>query len=133
MDNRQGDDKGPNIQDVRLCLEQAFPGVDFKISHGISTFQAVGTFDEYEMRVILSGTRKEGRPFHIRLMQRAGRVRRMIVDVTTTDPAEAEAAIKSARSHIMGMVVALRGALNPKVVREKDGLESLMMDGFDRD
>ena len=133
MDNHQGDDKGPNIQDVKLCMEKAFPGVAFKVTHGLNSYQALGQFDEFELRVILSGVRKAGRPFHIRLIQKAGRVKRLLVDKQTKDPAEAEAAIREARQHILGMMLALQQALNPKVVRPRDDLDSLMTAGFGRE
>ena len=134
MDNRQGDDKGPNIQDVKLCMETAFPGVAFKINHGISSYQAVGNFDEFELRVILSGKRKAGRPFHIRLLQKAGRIKRTIVDTSTADPAEAERAIKEARQHIFGMMLALQQALNPPPAKKpRDDIDSLLSSGFSGD
>ena len=132
-----GDDKkelvGLGILDVQEALENTFKGCDVKTSGGIGSFHASVEFDEYRIRVILSGRRSEERNIHFRFMQESkGRGRhatkRMINEVKTTKPEDLVRAVADAKSHLLGVAHAIQAAFKPKPVDRVKTIDDLMRD-----
>jgi len=110
------------IGDVKAALEDVFKGctVTTPSTMGSRSFVAELSFDEYEIRVILSGKRGPERDIHFRFLQKvvpSGQVRptKLIInEVRTTDPKELVRAIRGAREYLLGIVQAINRALKRK-------------------
>jgi len=127
------EDKGPNILDVAAYLEDIFKGCEVIKSHGTSSYHASVSFDEYRLRVILSGRRAKDRDIHFRFWQESkgtGRhaTKRVLSEVKTTDPKELMDAIKDAKAHLLGLVHAIQTAFKPKPVKSVRTIDDLMND-----
>ena len=117
------------IPDVRIEIQAAFPGVTVKIQHGIKSGLAEVKFDEYELRVMLSGPVAEKRKANIRFVQRIERGRmRVFLDRKTDDWYEIVDAIREARAIVRGIIHSLNKALSPPVVRGIEDISDLFRD-----
>ena len=119
-DTREPAPEQIRLQDIKIELEKAFPGADVLCQHGIQSHEAEVKFDEFELRVILSGPLGEiNKKMSIRFLQRIERNKqRIFFDRRPTDWYELVDAIGEARAHIRGLVHALTTVLNPKRSRD---------------
>jgi len=127
-------DETLGIGDVKALLEDVFKGCDVEASPDalIGSFHAEVKFNEYEVRVILSGRRgTEKRSMHFRFLQKilpAGKkrpVKVLISELHTKDDKELLRAIRGSKEYLLGVVQAINSALKRKPVpqvRDIDGL-----------
>jgi hypothetical protein len=132
-DDRKGMAEGLGILDVKAALEDVFKGCDVKTPGvGNNSHHAEVKFNEYEIRVILSGTRSPTRDIHFRFMQRikpAGRsklIKVLITEMSTQDPKELMKAIRGSREYLLGIVQAINRALKRKPVPQVLGIDDLL-------
>lgn len=129
------DGKGVNILDVKVALEEVFKGCKVEMSHVVGSQHAKVSFDEYEVRVILSGSRAVDRSKHLRFMRRIKQkpprkpIKQTIMDIATKDEAEFVQALKDVRAYLLGIVQAIQHALKPPHQRDIDGIEALFNSG----
>ena len=118
--------------DVKAVLEETFKGCRVKVTPSMGgSLHAEMAFDEYEIRVIMSGRVGEPKKIHYRFLQkvkRPGTVKSTKVflnEIHTQDPQELMKAIRDAKEYLLGIVHAINKALRrPTVpqVREIDDL-----------
>jgi len=132
-DDRKGMAEGLGILDVKAALEDVYKGCDVLCPRTLGgSHHAEGTFNEYEIRVILSGTRSKTRDIHFRFMQRikpAGRkkaTKLLITEMRTQDPKELMKAIRGSREYLLGIVQAINRALKRKPVPQVLGIDDLL-------
>lgn len=120
------------ILDVKLALEKTFQGVRVRLPPSLAgSYLAELSFYEYEVRVILSGERAKGRKMHYRFMQQVQQpgerkpTKRMILDVSTTDPQDLVKAIADTKAHLLGIVYAITTALRPPTVPKMTSVDDL--------
>jgi len=120
------EDEEVTAHDARLVMQQAFPGADVLLQHGIGVVTAVTTFDEYELRVMISG--KQGnRTTHIRFLQRipAPATKRVIYESRVSTMKDFSESISWCRGYLQGLCHAIQTALRPKVVHQINGISDL--------
>ena len=127
------DEKGIGILDVKSVLVDVFKGCDVKTTHGTSSYHAEVLFDEYSVRIILSGPRSPDRPIYFRFMQESkgrgrSRVKRVINEVRTTNPDDLLTAIKDCKAHLLGVAHAIQAAFKPRPVATIRTIDDLMRD-----
>jgi len=119
------------ILDVKAALEDAFKGCDVVCPSSQGGHHAEVKFDEYEIRVILSGRRAPNRPIHFRFMQRivtkVGRrpTKVLLNEVRTTDPKVLAIAIRDAKEYLLGIVQAIQKALKPRPTMRTTAVDDL--------
>lgn len=114
------DDKGLDVPDVKLALEQVFQGCTAETPSTMDGSRHVTVaFHEYEIRVILTGPCAPDRLIHFRFTQRirpkAGRspIRVTHQEFQTKNPKELLSAIREAKEYLLGQVMTLQRALKP--------------------
>lgn len=119
-DDKEEEDRGIGILDVKAHLEKVFPGVKVNCPPTIgNSFQAEFEFFEYEVRVILSGRRVKDRTIHYRFMQRVEQpgtrkpTKRLIQDETVTSAEEFVAEVTKTKAYLMGVIFAIHKAFKP--------------------
>lgn len=132
------------MQDIRAELEKAFPGATVDLNHGIQSHSAEIRFDEFELRVLLSGPAGEKhKALNVRFLQRIekGKMRVFFdrhigrepppagVDKSTADWYALQDAIGDARAHVRGLVHALTTVLTPKRPKEYGSIHDLLTGG----
>lgn len=128
------DNEELGILDVKAQLENVFKGCEVVTPYaGTSGYHATVIFYEYEVRVILAGSRASDRPIHFRFMQRAkgkgkgNKVTKFIInEMTTTDPKELTQAINDAKEYLLGIVHAIKSAFTEKPVARTTGIADLL-------
>ena len=128
------EDKGLCIQEVRAILEGVYKGclVDVLGGVGGNSFHAQVNFNEYEIRVILSGPRTKTRSINFRFMQRVkgpGRkpIKIVINEVRTQDPAELLVAIRHSKEYLLGIIHSINRAFKRKQAPQVHDIEDLML------
>lgn len=123
--------EGINIRDVEAKMAEAFEGCVVKTPPSMGdSFHAEVAFDEFELRVILTGRRgTPERQMYLKFIQKMPhgrkRVTRIIKEVRTQDQDELFAAIRECRAHILGIVHALTSAIRKKRAPTHRGVGSL--------
>jgi hypothetical protein len=128
------EEKPIGIGDVKAALEDVFKGCDVETPYAMDcSFHAEVKFDEYEIRIILSGRRSgPDRRYHFRFLQKIvpsgkRRATKLIInEVRTTDEAELLVAIRDAKEYLLGIVHAINRALKRKPVPQVRGVADLL-------
>lgn len=120
------------IQDIKFALEKVFRGCKVNLPPTMGdSYHAELSFYEYEVRVILTGARAADRKMNYRFMQKVVQpgerkaTKRMIIEVTSTDPGEILKAIEDTKAHLMGIVYAVTKALKPASMTRLNGIDDL--------
>lgn len=113
--------------DARVEMQHAFPGADVLLQHGIGVITVSVAFDEYELRVMISGKKGAGRTTQVRFLQRipAPATKRVIHESKVTTMAEFSEAISWCRGYLQGLCHSIQTALKPKVVHQINGISDL--------
>jgi len=115
------------IPEIRVELEKFFPGADLRLQHGHGCGQAEIKFDEYELRVMVSGPAEAKRNTTIRFIQRIERGKmRVLLSKQTDDWYEIVGAIEEARAIVRGIIYSLKSVLTPKRTKVINGIEDLL-------
>ncbi len=123
-----------NILDIKAALEMVYLGctVECPYSMGGSSHAEL-KFNEYEIRVILSGShRGPDRQIHFRFLQRirpAGKkrpIKVLIHELHTKDDRELIRAIKGSKEYLLGVMQAINQALKRRPVPQVRTIDDLL-------
>jgi len=129
------DPKEPmSILDVKAVLEDVFKGCTVTSPNAMmGSYHAEVRFDEYEVRVIMTGSRlSPKREMHFRFLQRIvpfGQKREqkvLISEVHTKDEEELVRAIRGCKEYLLGVIQSIDRALRHKPVSQVRGVEDLL-------
>lgn len=104
--------------DVKIMVENLFPGGkdNILVQHGIQAGTCELAFDEFELRVILSGEAGNRISASIRFLQRWGKTnaqKRLYFERIVTSREELEDALAECRATVAGILQSLNSILNP--------------------
>lgn len=121
------EDEEITFPDAKAEMVRAFPGTDVMLQHGIGVVTVSTTFDEYDLRVMISGKKGSGtRVTQVRFLQRIPpSTKRVIYEMRVTTMAEYSDAISWCRGYLQGLCHAIQTALKPKVVHQINGVADI--------
>jgi hypothetical protein len=129
MSEREPAPEKIRLPEIKEAVEKAFPGAHIDMQNAIGGGGFVeASFDDYALRVLLTGPVAATRKTSIRFVQRVGRngkTVQLVFEEKTEDWYEILDSIQRARAIVNGIIHNLRAALTPKKSAEIKSINDL--------